>query len=325
MNELFAHIEFLLHTHDCVIVPNFGGFVLNRTSALRDGLSVFNAPHWELIFNRSLTYNDGLLVESFMKTNEISFEAACKKIELAVEDFKQKIRKNSTLKINHIGTFILGSGGIISLQPQKFVRPEFFGLEKVSLMPMIQLQHQKQSRPKATETQSIENRTIGTSIASVVAIIALFFLISPIRKNLKTEEKTQTVTQSSFIPTTPSPNINPIEKTATSSILRIKEITPQATGSTVETSIKQNTDVIEEALSRKKYEIIMGVYNLEDDAQRLIQKLQKEGFSNIYTFLKYGRINVSVGGYVSKTVAVDKLQKIRQTFPHHKDAWLLKK
>ena len=37
MNEIALHIDFLLHTHDCIIVPGLGGFVLNETGVEKNG------------------------------------------------------------------------------------------------------------------------------------------------------------------------------------------------------------------------------------------------------------------------------------------------
>ncbi len=88
MDEIALHIDFLLHTHDCIIVPGLGGFVVNVTDIERNGLWGIDSPSCELIFNNKLTYNDGLLAESLMKTNKISFDVAIKKIDVACEELK---------------------------------------------------------------------------------------------------------------------------------------------------------------------------------------------------------------------------------------------
>ena len=76
MNRLVTHIEFLLHEHNCVIIPDLGGFVVNTTNSQRDGIALFYPPSCELVFNRELTYNDGLLAESYMKAYDLTFEAS---------------------------------------------------------------------------------------------------------------------------------------------------------------------------------------------------------------------------------------------------------
>ena len=103
MNQLISHIEFLLHTHNCVIVPSLGGFVVNTMPARRNGLSVFDSPVCELVFNRELTHNDGLLVESFMRTDGISFENATQKIDDSVRQIKNLLRSEESVDLGDLG------------------------------------------------------------------------------------------------------------------------------------------------------------------------------------------------------------------------------
>ena len=50
------YISDLHYTHDCVIVPNFGGFVGNRKSAeLNKKTGSLSPPSKQILFNRNLT------------------------------------------------------------------------------------------------------------------------------------------------------------------------------------------------------------------------------------------------------------------------------
>ena len=89
MNEVALHIDYLLHSHDCIIVPGLGGFVVNTTDVEKNGLWGLDAPTVELLFNNKLTYNDGLLAESIMKTNNVSYEVAIRHIESAWQRTKK--------------------------------------------------------------------------------------------------------------------------------------------------------------------------------------------------------------------------------------------
>ena len=65
MIELSRHIEALLLTHDCVIVPGLGGFVTQYVPAYYvEEENLFIPPHRTIAFNAGLSLNDGLLVES---------------------------------------------------------------------------------------------------------------------------------------------------------------------------------------------------------------------------------------------------------------------
>ena len=76
------YISDLLYTHDCVIVPNFGGFVGNRKSAeLNKKTGSLSPPSKQILFNRKLTTNDGLLFSYIAQKEEISQEKAKIKVE----------------------------------------------------------------------------------------------------------------------------------------------------------------------------------------------------------------------------------------------------
>jgi len=128
MNELVSHIEFLLHEHNCVIIPGFGGFVVNPVHSRRDGVATFLAPTNELVFNRDLTHNDGLLAESYMKSNQIVFEAAMQQIERAVEELKHQLLEQRHVELGKLGSFTMSDEKRFVYTPANFVRPSFLGL-----------------------------------------------------------------------------------------------------------------------------------------------------------------------------------------------------
>jgi nucleoid DNA-binding protein len=140
MNELISHIEFLLHEHNCVIIPGFGGFVVNTIPSRRDGIATFLAPACELVFNRDLTYNDGLLAESYIKSDHLMFEAAMQRIERAVEELKNQLREQRHVKLGKLGSFTMSDEKRFIYTPANFVRPALFGLTKATLKPLYQRQ-----------------------------------------------------------------------------------------------------------------------------------------------------------------------------------------
>ena len=60
--ELSGYIGDLLQKHNCVIVPEFGGFIANYKSAVIDTVNNrINPPSKSVLFNPNLVNNDGLL------------------------------------------------------------------------------------------------------------------------------------------------------------------------------------------------------------------------------------------------------------------------
>ena len=49
--QLDSHISYLLHEHDCVILPAFGGFVANYNSATIDPIINLMHPPKNILFS----------------------------------------------------------------------------------------------------------------------------------------------------------------------------------------------------------------------------------------------------------------------------------
>ena len=59
-------ISELLYQFDCVIIPDFGGFVANYAGAkIQPIQNTFTPPSKQISFNRNLTSNDGLLANFY--------------------------------------------------------------------------------------------------------------------------------------------------------------------------------------------------------------------------------------------------------------------
>ena len=73
--NLANYINDLLYRYDCVIVPDFGGFVTNRIGAkLNSDTHTFSPPTKQIAFNSHLKHNDGLLANYIASSEQISFE-----------------------------------------------------------------------------------------------------------------------------------------------------------------------------------------------------------------------------------------------------------
>ena len=81
MIELERHIEILLLSNDCVIVPNFGGFMAHHVEARYDDKDgSFLPPQRTLGFNPQLVLNDSLLAQSYIEAYDISYPDAIRRI-----------------------------------------------------------------------------------------------------------------------------------------------------------------------------------------------------------------------------------------------------
>ncbi|WP_187260590.1 HU domain-containing protein [Pontibacter beigongshangensis] len=99
-------IEQLLHEHDCVIIPDFGGLIARYVSArIHPVKHALMPPSKRIAFNEKLVLNDGLLISFIAQNRNISQEEA----RLVVADFvykaKQKLKEENFFLLRNIGSF----------------------------------------------------------------------------------------------------------------------------------------------------------------------------------------------------------------------------
>ena len=97
-------VSSLLLRHSCVIIPNFGGFVAKTISAKLDlDRGLFLAPSKQLLFNKNLLNNDGLLISEYASLNAIEYSKSQSEIEEFVLDLKSKLNSKQSVHIERVG------------------------------------------------------------------------------------------------------------------------------------------------------------------------------------------------------------------------------
>ena len=131
MIDLGRHIAVLLLSNDCVIVPNFGGFMAHRIDAAYDEADCnFVPPLRTLGFNSKLRMNDSLLVQSYIEAYDISYPEALRRIESEVVELKQHIANDGRYELSGIGQIVLNDSGKYIFEPCEagVLTPSLYGL-----------------------------------------------------------------------------------------------------------------------------------------------------------------------------------------------------
>ncbi len=142
VNELKRHIEILLLSNDCVIVPGFGGFMAHHVDARYDGRdNMFLPPLRTIGFNPQLTMNDSLLALSYVEAYDISYPEALNRIADEVAEIKQTLENTGRFELNDIGTIILNETGNYTFEPCEagILTPELYGLGGFDMLPLAQI------------------------------------------------------------------------------------------------------------------------------------------------------------------------------------------
>ena len=130
---LSKYIQDLLYRYECVIIPEFGGFLTKTVSAEIDEKShTFYPPSKRLGFNSQLTENDGLLANYIASVDKISYEEALSRINLEVEEWQKKL-SNEDIVLEEIGAFSLNKEKKLTFEPDPNANflTDAFGLSNI--------------------------------------------------------------------------------------------------------------------------------------------------------------------------------------------------
>ena len=142
VKELSRHIEILLLSNDCVIVPGFGGFMAHYVDARKDERDgSFLPPMRSIGFNAKLTLNDSLLAQSYVEAYDISYPEATKRLEQEVQELKQHLVADGSYEFNGIGTVTINEDGNYEFTPCEagLLTPSLYGLDSFRLKKLEEL------------------------------------------------------------------------------------------------------------------------------------------------------------------------------------------
>lgn len=140
MIELEKHIETLLLDNDCVIIPNFGGFMAHPVHAhYEEQDRLYYPPLRTIGFNPQLTINDSLLAQSYVDVYDISYPEALRRIEREVMEIKEHLANEGQFHLSDIGTLHYNNGeGTFMFIPCEagILTPSLYGLNSLEIAPV---------------------------------------------------------------------------------------------------------------------------------------------------------------------------------------------
>ncbi len=320
--KINKHISFLLCEHNCVVIPDFGGFVANYESALIDSRSHFMyAPKKSIVFNKSLQNNDGLLINEIASCEGLTFKQAKKELDKYVLDLKESLKLYKKVFIEEVGTLLYTSeGNILFVQSNSRNHLlDSFGLSTVQY-PAIQrtsVQEQFEEKIKHIDKKHLpNNKKVWLKAAAV--LIPLFMLSA---LGISNKEKIQTTYA----------NLSPFSSSTTETLETKKSY------SLAKFDIESPTNDIEQAvisfyeakdnmvttpIDLDKHFIIAGAFSSEKNAKKMIAKLKGANFGNskIVNQSHSGLYRVCYDGFSNSSEALSELRKIKKINP---SAWLL--
>ena len=293
------YINDLLYRYDCVIVPDFGGFITNKIGAKVNKFThTFTPPTKQVTFNNLLKHNDGLLANYIASSENISFEKASSAISLSVIRWKNELQ-SKPVEIENLGSLSLTDDKKLIFEPSTHVNylTESFGLKTIESSAITR--YKEQIKPLISVREKEDHKKIPAFIkyAATVAILLTLGItgLKQYQNNQQSEvfasqekEIQNKIQSATFVISNPLPTIS--------------------------------LNVIKE--EAKTFHLIAGAFQFKENAKNKVKQLKAKGFdSKIIGTNKWGLTQVSFNSYSTRNEATNDLYKIRKTIS--KDAWLL--
>ncbi|MFN8355891.1 MAG: SPOR domain-containing protein [Spirosomataceae bacterium] len=117
-SSVASYVQELLYEQDCVVIPDFGGFIANFLSAgYQSATGVYVPPKKRIAFNEVLKFDDGLLSSYISHRQEINRTEALSLIATFVKEIKDTLQSDQKFVFEHLGTFRLNAEGKLLFEP----------------------------------------------------------------------------------------------------------------------------------------------------------------------------------------------------------------
>ena len=301
--NLANYISDLLYRYECVIIPQFGGFVTNERSALIDRKrETIHPPYKQLTFNNHLKNNDGLLANYISSVDKISYDCALNYIKFEVESWMEKLR-DEDLHLNGLGTFST-VGGRLQFEPQKKTNYllSSFGLTSVAAKDL----HEAAETAAPVDAEPVPVLPMHERRAPAYLKYAAIFVlgISAIGFGVKLYQDYRS------------------EQWVAEAQKQQKRVEQKIENATFVISKPLPALSIELESQKKSFHVIAGAFRFPENADRKLNQLLDEGYdARILGVNRWNLTVVSYGSFKTREEAMLELDSIQKYVA--RDSWLL--
>ncbi len=343
--ELERHIEILLLSNDCVIVPDFGGFMAHHVDARYDGRdNMFLPPLRTVGFNPQLQMNDSLLALSYVEAYDISYPEALQRIANEVAELRQTLENTGKYELNDIGTIILNEDGNYIFEPCEagILTPELYGLGGFNMLPLDQVGTDESLENGATATivdmpakpnavfindsddeedeasaefVSIKKSWLRNIAAACVAIIAFFAFSTPLSTPTVQKSQIDTGMLNCIMPKETVKAAQPQELVLGNATQAEESIPAKPTSMTQDSELQASTSAY--------YSIVLASRVTKRNAASYAEMLQDKGFKETRVLITNNNVKVIYGTYATEGEAYSALNRLH-TYEAFADGWITK-
>lgn len=352
MLRIITHIERVLLVNDCVIVPDFGGFVLRRRPALFAAeKNAFSPAHNEMAFNPSLNHDDGLLTESYMQMYGMDFSEAQQTLRQDLDEWKRILDDHGTVSCGRLGSFRRNEDGTLIFEPATaYYTLDVYGLTSFYMAPVAaershgkavdippvspQDCRSKQTvrAEKAVRKAPLPLRMMGRIAGIAAAAVVLFFLITTPVKEVNRNSYTAGFAPSEILTSTFSAGEGEKEKASpaqsakeTNKPVALVPSHPEpsigTTAGTERETTPASTEIAIEDVVNRSYYVIIGSFDSRSRARKFVSEVDPAECRQIGIVRSGQRIRVYAAKYDNRAEAEAYVTQLRKT-EKFKTSWL---
>ena len=336
--ELERHIEILLLSNDCVIVPDFGGFMAHHVDARYDGRdNMFLPPMRTIGFNPQLKMNDSLLAQSYIEAYDISYPEALDRLASEVAEIRQCLENTGKFELNNIGTLYLNEDGNYSFEPCEagILTPDYYGFGGFDMLPLSAMPtpattpvettnvlplsttvfDEEEEEEKGAEFIQIKKSVLRNLVAACIAIVAFFALSTPLNNP---------TTQMGKIDTSMLTRIMPKEITngnGSEIVALDKQLQVAGAQKLEENDALEDQEEIKSA--KPYYSIVLASRVTKRNAANYVERLQAQGLKETRVQITATNVKVIYGSYETEAQAYKVLNSLRNN-EVFSDSWITK-
>ena len=294
---IFKDVAKLLHSNDCVIVPNFGAFVLKSKSAYIKKNEFF-PPSKYVSFNAMLKDNDGLLAKHISGEKDISYKKSLKLISQEVISFKESLSKDLIIDTESLGIFELKEKETLVFNPDFSINfdNKVFGLKSFVREPLLS----KISQESKKNNQFSSNVLLKYAAIAIAIFGFSYFGYFNYNDYLNNEKlKNIAIAQEKILENVQSATFN------------LGELPP--------ININVTAPIVKD--NSVYYSVIAGAFRSKGNAEKHLNTLIGKGYQASYTSINpKGLYRVAYARLKTRKEAADLISKIKTSGA---DAWLL--
>lgn len=293
--EISQYIKELLFLNDCVIIPEFGGFITNYKPASIENNQFF-PPSKEISFNNKLISNDGLLINYLVEIEGINYFEARQKLETFVEEMQLNLERNRNVYFEGVGYLHYDSRENLQFEPQlkQNLLAESYGLQNFSFEKLYQRQMPKPAfKVEYREPVPVifQKRKLQKLVVAIPLLVAMALI--PMKNNKEYLSKSdlglwEAITASAPAIVAPAQEQNTTEVAATISMPASEDL---------------------------RYFIIGGSFKSEENAGKYLKQLSEQGYSGKDLGIYNGLHRIAMKGFSTMEEAQAELNAMRLSNP----------